>query len=346
MISIIVPVYNAERHLRKCIDSILNQTYKDLEIILVDDASKDGSLDICRQYQKQYPNVHVHQMEKNSGQVSAYTKGIQEAAGEWIGFVDSDDWIEPDMYAELVESHRKYRTDIACCGIYMDFPWGSKIEPDGIERYKNLIMTHAEIVKEFFELHVPGNKINDVYKLYRYTKIYRRCVVEQNLKYLQKEIRVFEDNNFVIPCLLDASSISYVGKPLYHYVRRSDSTMGVFKEETLASNEKFLDNLRRIYQEKGIPHIFDSDAFVTTAFSINGILLSDASWKKKILQLQRLSKSIRQYDLSFKKCCTFGASYKVAWIIQMLRKEYYSAIRFFGWAYKTTKGIKKHGHFK
>lgn len=340
MISVIVPVYNAEKYIKKCIDSILQQTYKNLEIILVDDASQDKSMEICLEYQNRHSNIYVQRMKNNSGQVSAYMKGIEMSRGEWIGFVDSDDWIEPDMYERLVQSQQKHKTDIACCGIYMDFPAHSITEPSQIKKYDNLVLSNEEIRDEFLELRKSGNKINEVYKLYRCTKIYRRDIVENNLKYLQKNIRVFEDNNFVIPCMLDAKAISYVGKPLYHYVRRANSTMGSFNDEILQSNKSFLDNLKRIYLEKQVQHIFDSDAFITTAFSLNGILQSASSWKKKAQQLHQLRKDIESYELSLSQCKSFGASYKLAIMIQMLKKKRYFEIRVLGWIYRRMKKSK------
>lgn len=339
MISVIVPVYNAESYIRKCIESIIEQTYKDLEIILVDDASTDESLKICLEYEKRYSKVHVCSLANNMGQVSAYMKGIALSKGEWIGFVDSDDWIEPQMYENLIQSQKKFETDIACCGIYMDFPNDSIVEPLGIEKYDELVLSNDQIRNEFRELRKRGNRINEIYKLYRCTKIYRRNIVENNLKYLQKEIRVFEDNNFVIPCLLDAKAISYVGKPLYHYVRRSNSTMGTFSDNILCSNELFLENLQCIYREKAVDHVFDSDVFMTTAFSLNGILQSDAPWSKKIQQLKQLREGIRQYELSFDQCRSWGASYKLAAIFQMLKKENYYKICLLGSTYKWIKRI-------
>ena len=96
MLSIIVPVYNVEPYLRKCLDSIVNQTYRDLEILVIDDGSTDGSGKICDEY-KRDERVKVFHM-KNRGLSCARNLGLDEAQGEWIGFVDSDDWIEPDMY--------------------------------------------------------------------------------------------------------------------------------------------------------------------------------------------------------------------------------------------------------
>lgn len=119
MISIIVPVYNVEKYVRKCLDSVVNQAYKDLEILIVDDGSTDGSGKICDEYKKD-DRVKVFHTE-NRGLSAARNYGIDRAHGEWIGFVDSDDWIEPDMYEVLLKSALETDADIVECGVYTEY---------------------------------------------------------------------------------------------------------------------------------------------------------------------------------------------------------------------------------
>jgi len=114
MISIIVPVYNAEKYLNRCIDSILKQTFTDLEIILVDDGSTDDSLKICEEYQKQDDRIIVIHKD-NRGSTSARKAGVRIAKGAYIAFVDSDDWLELEMYETLYNIHLKYGGDIISC---------------------------------------------------------------------------------------------------------------------------------------------------------------------------------------------------------------------------------------
>ncbi|MCR4586509.1 MAG: glycosyltransferase family 2 protein [Lachnospiraceae bacterium] len=110
MISVIVPVYNKEEYLGRCIDSVLKQSYADLELILVDDGSKDGSAGICREYEKKDKRVRFFSKE-NGGASSARNLGIEKALGEYIGFVDGDDWIENDMYETLFNELAKHRDE-------------------------------------------------------------------------------------------------------------------------------------------------------------------------------------------------------------------------------------------
>ena len=119
MISIIVPVYNVEPYLRKCLDSILDQTYRDLEILVVDDGSTDGSGKICDDYKKD-ERVRVFHTE-NRGLSAARNLGLDNATGDWIGFVDSDDWIEPDMYEVMLRKAEETGADIVECGYIIEY---------------------------------------------------------------------------------------------------------------------------------------------------------------------------------------------------------------------------------
>lgn len=119
VISVIVPIYNTEQYLRKCLDSITNQTYKNLQIILVDDGSPDNCGAICDQYAKKDGRIVVIHKE-NGGVSSARNEGLDVANGEWIGFVDSDDWIELDMYEYLLRLALKYDARMAQCGVVFE----------------------------------------------------------------------------------------------------------------------------------------------------------------------------------------------------------------------------------
>lgn len=119
MISIIVPVYKVEPYLRQCVDSILGQTYRDIEVLLIDDGSPDRCGEICDEYERQDARVRVFHTE-NRGLSAARNLGLREARGEYIGFVDSDDWIEPDMYEVLLKRLQETGADIGVCGLWYE----------------------------------------------------------------------------------------------------------------------------------------------------------------------------------------------------------------------------------
>lgn len=135
MISIIVPVYNAEKYLRECIDSILQQTYTDIEVLLIDDGSTDDSLSICQEYEKKDKRVKVYH-KKNSGVSDTRNFGIDHANGEYISFCDSDDKIASSLYEVLINLMRTYRVDRVVSGYAYLFSNGRKVHskprmPDG-----------------------------------------------------------------------------------------------------------------------------------------------------------------------------------------------------------------------
>ncbi len=150
LISIIVPVYNVEKYLRECVDSICGQTGIKSEIILIDDGSTDGSGKICDEYAQRYSNVKaVH--KENGGLVSARNAGLEVMTGEYVGFIDSDDYIEKDMYAVLLQALLRTGSDIACCGWnrVVDDGNGFQIQKEGgIE--KETVFTSLEAINSLF----------------------------------------------------------------------------------------------------------------------------------------------------------------------------------------------------
>ncbi|MCR4604953.1 MAG: glycosyltransferase [Eubacterium sp.] len=161
MISITIPVYNSEKYLRACIDSVLNQTYTDFELLLVDDGSTDGSGEICDEYAKKDSRVRVFHTP-NGGSSAARNYGIDRAQGEYLGFIDSDDEIEPDMYELLYELITKEDADISMCGL-ADVYGGKVVNP--VDKPVYMIMDASESIKTVFEAKLTS--VTPVNKLYK-----------------------------------------------------------------------------------------------------------------------------------------------------------------------------------
>lgn len=143
MISIIVPIYNVEKYLDKCLGSIVNQTYKNIEIILVNNGSTDNSLNIAEKWKYRDNRIKVFSID-NKGVSYARNYGIKVSNGNYIAFIDSDDWIDRDMYETLIEGIIRYNADIAQCSYYVN----SKDEQVLIKKDKeNLLLNNAEGVK-------------------------------------------------------------------------------------------------------------------------------------------------------------------------------------------------------
>lgn len=323
MISVIVPVYNAFPYLAQCITSILNQSYSDIELILVDDCSKDGSLSICRKFALQDARVKVYSNPQNMGQVQTYMKGISHADGEFISFVDSDDWIAPDMLRKLHTALVDHEADIAACGCWHVYKDCKIVEPSNIQRIGNRIFSHQDILESAKQVHVPNNSIDTIVKLYRCNKIFRRNILLHNLKYVQTDIRVFEDNNIVIPCILDAKKIVYINEPLYYYRRTGESTMSLFNDSIFNANLRFLKHLEFIYKDKHVFHDMKSDVYVVGSYSMSGVMKSDMPMRQKMIYLEMLNDCFKNYGVSLHDMKGFGMSSKLEFLYKLILSKHY-----------------------
>lgn len=208
-ISVIVPVYNGEAVLRRCLDSIVEQTYRELEIIIVNDGSTDKTASIIEEYTSKYTNIFaVH--KENEGLPQARKTGVDVATGSYFGFVDADDWLEPDMYEELYKACRKYGADISCAGIYMDYE-GNKSEVLGNTEELLLDKTEALTALHQRKLVFP----------YAWNKLYRAELLK-HVDYPEGNF-VGEDYAIVTQVLEKSEQTAWTGKPLYHYVQTVDS---------------------------------------------------------------------------------------------------------------------------
>ena len=221
MISIIVPIFNTAKYLSKCIESICVQIYSELEIILVDDGSTDGCYEICENYKKKDSRIVVIHKE-NGGLVNARKTGIDHAHGDYIAYVDGDDWIEPDMYERMYKKITEQVVDVVMCGRYEDTGETTKAVfhglPEGrydkqalLEKvYPRLIVNDS-----FFEWGVfPGV----------WDKLFKRELVERFQMSVDDRIAMGEDAACVYPCLLNAGSIYIMNECFYHY-RQTTSSM-------------------------------------------------------------------------------------------------------------------------
>ncbi len=208
-ISVIVPIYKVERYLRQCIDSIINQTYSNLEIILVDDGSPDNCGIICDEYAKIDKRIKVIHKE-NGGLSSARNAGLDIATGEYIGFVDSDDYIDKTMYEELINSIKKYDSDISTGMFFNKYRFFRK-NSKGFD--KELVFKGKD---KFINTKV-GYKC--IY-FNVWSKLYKREIFD-NIRF--PEGMCFEDSYIIYEILDKAESISYVPKYLYYYRIRKNS---------------------------------------------------------------------------------------------------------------------------
>ncbi len=208
-ISIIVPIYNVERYLRECLDSILAQTFGDWECILVDDGSPDGCPQICDEYAARDPRFRVIH-RANGGQSAARNSGLRVARGQYIGFVDSDDWIAPQLFERLYRLITEYGTDMVQVGYRKEYV--------GFFRPKSLIkhisvLDRKQIVRELvFDNRIPS---------YMWNKLFRREVINTEFP----EGKIFEDVAVLNRWVRDIRSAVLAPDTPYHYRMRKSSSL-------------------------------------------------------------------------------------------------------------------------
>lgn len=206
-VSIIVPVYNVEKYIDKCLNSLVNQTLKEIEIIVVNDGSPDNSQKIIDKYVKKYPNKIKSYIKKNGGQGSARNYGLKKANGEYIGYVDSDDFIEKDMYKKLYNKAKEKDYDIVVCGNYnVSEDYQNKNVDAFISNY------NSDLENIFFG------------KMAVWNKIYKRDILIKN-KLEFKEKVWYEDLAFTLKAIMNSNTFAFIDEPLYDYLIREGSTM-------------------------------------------------------------------------------------------------------------------------
>lgn len=288
-LSIIVPVYNmaADDKLRFCLDSLVSQTIADYEIIAVDDASTDESLEILREYESKYPwKFKAVQSFENVKQGGARNKGLDIARGTWIGFVDSDDWVAPDMYEKLIRKAEQTGADVVGCDYCMvdthtmnvgKLMPNNTMDQTGVldqERYKKLVMN-------------PGSMV---------IKVYLKEVIDAyNLRFPEKSF--YEDNCASPIWMLHFTHFEKVEEPLYYYYQHDASTVHKISvekcEDRLAMGKRMIEEARRYGIYKSYRHEFEF-AF-SKVYYMNTLFSYMLGVKKpKVKFLKKIADGMRQ----------------------------------------------------
>ena len=233
-ISIIVPVYKVEPYIHKCIDSILNQTFRDFELILVDDGSPDNCGKICDEYASKDERIVVIHKE-NGGQASARNKGIDIAKGDFIGFVDSDDWIESDMYEILYDICSNRNCDIANCSSTIYFKDRTVINGG----HPLIVHNRNEAMKTMLE----GKLYDEVV----WTKLIRRELLN-GIRF--NENIIYEDTDFTYRVIDKADRVGCIGKAKYNYIKRDGSTMDRAIKNIKIDAVLVYDDMYKFFEEK------------------------------------------------------------------------------------------------
>ena len=247
-LSIIVPIYNVEKYLPRCIESILNQTFREFELILINDGSTDNCKEICEKYKKIDSRIIVVN-KKNGGLSSARNFGIDISRGEYIGFVDPDDFIDSNMYEILFNIINLYQSDIVICDYY-------KVSEYNIKKYEEIQLNNKGIIVENINNIDAIERILTVGEkfIFAWNKIYKRRLFE-NLRY--NEGMIYEDEFLAHRILYRCNKVSIINSSLYYYVQRKgsivNSTFSSKKFDKVYAIKDRVDFLK----DKGIVNLID-----------------------------------------------------------------------------------------
>lgn len=257
LVSVIVPVYNVEEYLRECIDSIVCQTYQNLEILLVDDGATDNCGEICDEYAKNDTRVKALH-KKNGGLSDARNYGMEYMQGELVCFIDADDAIDKNYIEVLYNTLCENDADIAGCRFYRDAPTGEKIYPKPDTAF-NFCISNIEYMKKFynnFGVFAPA-----------WGKLYKRNILE-DIKY--PKVKKAEDASILREIIFKCTKTAWTEAPLYFYRNRENSISNVFTYENALDGINWIENDLKFYSENNIKELipYAAKAYCFTIISL------------------------------------------------------------------------------
>lgn len=210
LISVIIPVYNKSEKIRRCLDSVLNQTYGNLEVIVVDDCSTDDSFEICKEYQNMDSRIRLFRNERNMGVSEARNYGLSVMTGNYVGFVDADDYIDSKMYEELMLNIKNYDMDFVQCGYYKN---------DKEKITSNIHMQNIFPKAGLFNVYLKNSMVSDVV----WDKLYRRDIIDGI--HFDPNCQKNEDKKFVFQVVKRCDKVGFIGDIYYHYYYMSSGSL-------------------------------------------------------------------------------------------------------------------------
>ncbi len=293
LISVIVPIYNSEKYLNKCIESIVNNTYNNLEILLIDDGSLDNSPKICDEWEKKDKRIKV--IHKNNGGVSsARNEGIKYASGKYISFIDSDDYIDVDMYEFLLSKIKENNSDISICSTYDVI--NEKVSHNKKENIE-IVMNNIEAIINIYKKGYYGNGLHN--------KLFNFKLIKNNL--FPIGIRNGEEILVLFKAFREANTVVYSSIPKYYYVNRENSATKKFVNDNVCQNilklieenKDFIDSSLQINN-----YVYHSYCISLFQLYNHCILYNDSNKKIEFAksELKKYKNKIIYKNLSISKC--------------------------------------------
>ncbi len=264
-VSIVVPVYNVEKYLCECLDSLVAQTYKNTEIIIVDDGSKDGSPTICDKYEKEYENIKVIH-KQNEGLGLARNTGLEHVTGDYVSFMDSDDYADTNMVANLMKALIDSNADTVIGGF-------KKIDDNKnilfTEKYENQIFENEDVYQKFF-LHVLGSipKKHDSFRMSVWNAIYSvKVIKENNIIFPSERVMISEDLIFDEDYYRVAEKVMIIDDTSYNYRCNVESLSVKYRENKFSLINDLYNEMNKRIQNKFV-HQHEADTRLKTMYLI------------------------------------------------------------------------------
>lgn len=296
-VSVVIPVYNMEKYLERCMESVLAQTLQNIEIILVDDGSLDKSAALCDEYARRYPQKVSVIHKENGGLTSAWKAGSKAARGMYTGYVDSDDFINPDMYEKLFQRITEENADIACCGLHHIYEDENHKEWNDQMDFPLDVFSPAELQSSMFPVLInDGSFMGRHLHPNRVTKLVRTSLVKKNLELCDDAVSIGEDFQFSLCMFLDAERIVVLKDffPYNYYMNNTSMTMR-YDEAYMDKIKIMKKNLLNISRTK---HSFDFETQIWNDFLCLTVLhIKGGIYKKK-------SAPYKEHRADMKQVCT------------------------------------------
>ena len=284
-LSIVALVYNLEKYLPRCLDALVNQTLQEIEILCVDDGSTDSAPQIIEEYAKKYPNKIKTFHKENGGEFTTRNYGLERAQGEYVTFVDTDDYVELNWAEKLYNAAKQNDADIAVCGFErIDLKTGKVVGKD-MTKYGNI--TKQVTPKDDFVLFINPAPWN---------KVYKREVIK-DFRFLP--FRGFNDTLFLISTYTKVKKIAFVPDVLYHYFLRYDSQIHTVNIQDVNNLKKYLLEVKELYIKENkleeMQYILDMMAFIHLGISV----MYRLSYDKTVSIKNEIKETIKYLDKEF-----------------------------------------------
>lgn len=308
-VSVIVPVYNVEMYLKRCVTSIQNQTLKEIEIILVDDGATDSSGFLCDQFAKEDERIVVIHKE-NGGLTSAWKAGVDLASSFFVGFVDSDDWIDATMFETLYQKAVETDADMTICGLTYEFEDGVTKSKTESSKLIGKLYEREDMVKEIFPtLLNDGSFFGRTIQPARVTKLYKRQMIVDNQKHCSDKVSIGEDLQITFPVLLDAKKVYMIENYFpYHYWINESSMTGKHDANYVGKIAETMNQLLNISVQKNVYDFSTqiiNDFLCLTILGIKNEIMKNYKAGvhtviknlKKIFQMPEVREALETYDM-------------------------------------------------